>query len=84
MLDLDDLAVYRKLPWDSSGVHCNDIGDCFILDKSNIELVAQNTRQAQNKHSGIDQPAVVSVENAPDAATEPTGTDHHLNLKQNN
>ena len=39
MLDLDDLAVYRRLPWDRSGVHCNDIGDCFVTDKAGIELV---------------------------------------------
>ena len=30
MLDFDELAVYRKLPWDRSGVHCDKNGDCFI------------------------------------------------------
>lgn len=84
MLDLDDLAVYRKLPWDSSGVHCNDIGDCLIVDKSNIDLVALDTRQAKKKSSAIDQPVVVSMEDTPDDAREPTGTDRHLKLKQNN
>ena len=36
LLDLDELAVYRKLPWDRSGVHCNDVGDCLIDDDKEI------------------------------------------------
>ena len=46
ILDLDDLAVYRKLPWDRTGVHCNDIGDCFVIDKSNIELITTGETEA--------------------------------------
>jgi hypothetical protein len=42
MLDFDELAVYRTLPWDRSGVHCNGIGDCMITDKSGLELVLQS------------------------------------------
>ena len=30
MLDFDELAVYRKLPWDRHGVHCDKNGDCFV------------------------------------------------------
>jgi len=29
ILDFDELGVYRKLPWDQTSVHCNEIGDCF-------------------------------------------------------
>lgn len=29
-LGFDDLAIYRQLPWDQSGVVCNDANDCFI------------------------------------------------------
>jgi hypothetical protein len=84
MLDLDDLAVYRKLPWDGTGVHCNDIGDCLILDKSNIELVATASRQAEPAVDPIAQPVVINAEDASDEAQEATGTDHNLNFKPNN
>jgi hypothetical protein len=30
LLGLDDLAVYRQLPWDQEGVVCNDDNDCYI------------------------------------------------------
>ncbi len=30
ILGLDDLAVYRRLPWDTEGVICNDENECFI------------------------------------------------------
>jgi len=30
LLGLDDLAVYRQLPWDTDGVVCNDENECFI------------------------------------------------------
>ncbi len=30
LLGLDDLAVYRQLPWDTEGVVCNDENECFI------------------------------------------------------
>lgn len=30
ILGLDDLALYRQLPWNKDGVVCNDANDCFI------------------------------------------------------
>lgn len=30
LLGLNDLAVYRKLPWDQDGVICNSENDCYI------------------------------------------------------
>lgn len=30
MLGLDDLAVYRQLPWDTEGVICNSENECFL------------------------------------------------------
>lgn len=30
LLGLNDLSVYRQLPWDQDGVICNDEHDCFI------------------------------------------------------
>jgi hypothetical protein len=32
MFGLDDLAVYRQLPWNKDGVICNDENDCYIPD----------------------------------------------------
>lgn len=39
ILDFDELGIYRKLPWDQTSVHCNNIGDCFISDPDEIELL---------------------------------------------
>jgi hypothetical protein len=39
LLDIDELAAYRKLPWDKTGVHCNDIGDCFVNNVANIQFM---------------------------------------------
>ena len=36
ILDFDELGIYRKLPWDQTGVHYNDAGDSFYSDP--IEL----------------------------------------------
>ncbi|MGD8566738.1 MAG: YiiX/YebB-like N1pC/P60 family cysteine hydrolase [Gammaproteobacteria bacterium] len=45
LLGLNDLAVYRQLPWDQDGVICNDEHDCFIpvpdADISGAEPLAQ-------------------------------------------
>jgi hypothetical protein len=30
LLGLDDIALYRQLPWDTEGVICNDANDCFV------------------------------------------------------
>jgi hypothetical protein len=30
MLGMDDLAVYRQLPWDTEGVVCNDEKECYL------------------------------------------------------
>lgn len=52
MLDFDELAVYRKLPWDRSGVHCNEIGDCYaenplIIDQT-VDDVGTETDDLQD------------------------------------
>lgn len=59
MLDFDELAVYRKLPWDRSGVHCNDTGDCFIenpfiIDKTDeVNDVSQDIDEEKAPMSGM-------------------------------
>lgn len=32
ILGMDDLALYRQLPWNKEGIVCNDKNDCFIPD----------------------------------------------------
>ena len=32
LMDFDELAVYRKLPWDKTGVHWNETGDDLVAD----------------------------------------------------
>lgn len=39
MLDFDELAAYRTLPWDRNGVHCDEGGDFMVTDKFGLELV---------------------------------------------
>jgi hypothetical protein len=43
LLGLNDLAVYRQLPWDQDGVVCNAVNDCFVpvtpVDLNHIEIV---------------------------------------------
>lgn len=37
ILDFDELGIYRKLPWDQTSVHCDDIGDCYYSHPEEIE-----------------------------------------------
>ena len=41
ILGINDLAVYRRLPWDQNGIICNDESECFIPDAnaSNISFL---------------------------------------------
>ncbi len=82
MLDLDDLAVYRKLPWDRTGVHCNAVGDDFVVDKSSIELVATGYQEAESKPQEIDKPVVVKTKDVSTEDVEPTGKDQNLKQQQ--
>jgi hypothetical protein len=36
LLGLDDLAVYRQLPWDTEGVVCNAENECFIPGEGGV------------------------------------------------
>lgn len=83
MLDLDDLAVYRKLPWDRTGVHCNAIGDGFVVDKSSIELVATGYEEADTAPHEMNEPVVVKAKDVSAEDTEPTGKDQNLKQQQN-
>ncbi|NNJ96604.1 MAG: hypothetical protein HKP12_05535, partial [Gammaproteobacteria bacterium] len=82
MLDLDDLAVYRKLPWDRTGVHCNDIGDCFVADKAHIELIATGYENADQEV--IDDRTIDESGDAGRSESEPSGSEKDLNKHYTN
>ena len=78
ILDLDDLAVYRKLPWDRTGVHCNDIGDCFVIDKSNIELITTGEKEADIAISETEQTGTTEADEPKPTDDEAVGDAHKL------
>ena len=82
LLDLDDLAVYRKLPWDRSGVHCNVVDDGVVADKSKIELLATGYTDSTEKSVQIDDALLGKPDNPSGDAVEPI--DIEQNLKQQN
>ena len=45
LLDLDDLALYKKLPWDRSGVSCDASSDYMVSDLSSIDLISTITKE---------------------------------------
>jgi Permuted papain-like amidase enzyme, YaeF/YiiX, C92 family len=63
MLGLNDLAVYRQLPWDTEGVICNDENECFIPGVDGAEPVMVATPA-----DGVDLGESEAVKNKP--ATE--------------
>ena len=54
LLDFDELAVYRKLPWDKTGVHCNEIDDAFITDASLVQYKNNPATGTEAKHAKLD------------------------------
>ena len=64
LLGLNDLAVYRQLPWDTDGVICNDENECFIPGEDGMIPVQVG-----------DAPAVEKDDEAlPDAVKQPSIT----------
>ena len=52
VLDFDELGIYRKLPWDHTSVHCNDIGDCLVSAEENIESLVSVGPSDKLVHDG--------------------------------
>ena len=50
LLGLDDLAVYRYLPWDMEGVVCNDNHECFIPNVDGVTPITVGLAQSYNKN----------------------------------
>ena len=43
-LGLDDIAIYRRLPWDQEGLVCNDENDCYFPPEILDQRDSGNTR----------------------------------------
>jgi len=48
-LGFEDLAIYRKLPWDKHGRICNDDEDCFLPEEpQNLKIETKKSKQEKN------------------------------------
>lgn len=59
MLDLDELAVYKKLPWDRDGVSCDETSDCVISGDISI---LNNSVKGKKKNSGVKEASLITDE----------------------
>ena len=83
ILDLDDLAVYRKLPWDRAGVHMNDNDDSLEVDKLDLDLI-ETGYKGPDETTTEDQSAVMARPDAPSADDgELTNTEQNLKQQHN-
>jgi len=53
ILGLNDLAIYRQLPWDTEGVICNDENDCYLPDL-NESSSSDNNESDKNLNNPLD------------------------------
>lgn len=58
LLGLNDLAVYRQLPWDTEGVICNGDNECFIPGEGGMIPVQLGQRATDRRPAG-ERPQVV-------------------------
>lgn len=66
LLGLDDLAVYRQLPWDTDGVICNDENECFIVDVNGVTPVPVGIASSEENVQGTtDQSSENSSDQSP-------------------
>ncbi|MCF6338941.1 MAG: hypothetical protein L3J84_13525 [Gammaproteobacteria bacterium] len=57
ILGLDDLAVYRRLPWDTEGVICNDENECFIPGENGAApVMVTDPAGTLDQHDVTDEP----------------------------
>ena len=55
VLDFDELGIYRKLPWDQTSVHCNQIGDCFVSNPDEIEKLTPIMPSSNINQNGMNE-----------------------------
>lgn len=68
VLGLNDLSIYRQLPWDTEGVICNDENDCYIPDVNNPR---NPIKSSQSKKIESKQPESEHKDTASDTQTNP-------------
>lgn len=51
VLGLNDLAVYRTLPWDQNGIICNDESECFIPNPDTASISFHDAEKLANDPS---------------------------------
>ncbi|MEJ2180458.1 MAG: YiiX/YebB-like N1pC/P60 family cysteine hydrolase [Gammaproteobacteria bacterium] len=80
LLGLNDLAVYRQLPWDQDGVICNDEHDCFLpipnVDISGSTQLAQQiieTEADKLESNSLDDDDIVDADIPVDSEHQTAG-----------
>lgn len=53
-LGLEDMGIYRQLPWDKDGIVCNDNDDCFIPEGQTYQEMLKR-RSTDNENSQPNQ-----------------------------
>jgi len=80
MLDFDELGVYRKLPWDQAGVHCNDFGDCFISHPD--ELAELQAVQSFDQEEAVSGAKMLAADAGNDISHNADDTDKQVNKNE--
>ena len=60
IIDFDELGIYRKLPWDQTGVHYNTVGESSIIKPDETDMVTAETSPqpaTDENFSDVDVPA---------------------------
>lgn len=66
LLGLNDLAVYRQLPWDTEGVVCNGEDECFIPGENGMIPVKVGQRATDKKPSANKDPEISAADTGTD------------------
>jgi len=71
ILDFDELGIYRRLPWDQTGVHFNHHGDSFYSDPNEIEeltpVESVEAIKVDSEDNTVSTNATVEAENSNDS-----------------
>ena len=55
-LGQEEIAIYRKLPWDKNGIVCNGDGDCYIPDDYFKHKNRNNVKEDKKKNRPVNLP----------------------------
>ena len=71
---LDDISLYRHLPWANEGMYCNSPSECYIPE----EMDDTNDKQNENKTPDV------SVENLDNTSIDHQEKEQSINLLDKN